>query len=496
MENYTKRAFSGTFIVLTLTLLAAIIGYFVRFALARNLTVYDYGLFYSVFSFLGLLGIFKSLGFDRSLGKFLPEFLHKNNIDLIKSSIVYLSLVQLITNTIVILGIYFFSKYLALNFFHDPSSIILLKLMAIAFFIDNFAMNLKFIFQGFQKMGLYASLDFVRMVLILIFIHIGFKLNLHILSPVYAYIIVPILLIIVFYFIFIKYVFKKFKFAKLIFDKQEFKRISKYSLLTMIVSVAGMVLGYTDIMMLTYFSGLTSVGLYSVALPTANILTYFPKALEGVLLPLTSELWIKNKLAILKEGILALYKYSLIIILPPTLILISFSDILIKYLFGVEYLEAQNALKILSFGMIFATMSSTNLHFFFGMGKPEINTKIVYTAAIFNLILNIILIPKIGIIGAALTTLLGYIIMMVMGFNKIKKILKIKLPIVIWIKIIFNGVIFISVIFFIKNIINLNIWIEVFLSLFFAFLIYIIFLFILKIITLNEIKGIYDRIAK
>ena len=99
MSNYTKFAVKGATTVLVISLLAAFIGYLVRFVLARNLTVEEFGLFYAVFAFLGLLGLFKSFGFDKALIKFIPEFKHKKRNDLIKSSIIYVSFIQLITNS-------------------------------------------------------------------------------------------------------------------------------------------------------------------------------------------------------------------------------------------------------------------------------------------------------------------------------------------------------------------------------------------------------------
>ena len=55
MTNYTKFAIKGATTVLILSAIGAFLGYLVRLVLARNLSVEEYGLFYSVFAFLGLL---------------------------------------------------------------------------------------------------------------------------------------------------------------------------------------------------------------------------------------------------------------------------------------------------------------------------------------------------------------------------------------------------------------------------------------------------------
>ena len=492
--NYTKFAVKGAAIVFIASILSAFFGYLVRFLLARNLSVEEFGLFYSVFSFLGLLGIFKTLGFDKSLIKFIPEFKHEGKNDLIKSSIIYVALIQLITNAVIIIVVYLLSNFLSVNLFHNAQASSVLKLLAVAFFIDNFVFVLKFAFQGFQKMNLFAGIDLVRMIILLSIILIGFKLNYKIFSPVMAYIIAPTILMLIFVPILLKKTFPEFAESNTIFDAALFKRIFRYSIFVVATSSGGLILGYTDSIMLTYFSGLKNVGLYNVALPTARVLTFFPMAIMGIMIPLTSEFWVKKKKILLKAGIESLYKYSIIVILPLALIMFSFAELFISALFGNNYILASNALRILVIGMIFASLYGINYSFFAGIGKPEIASKVVYSAAIFNLISNLILIPKYGIAGAAITTTIGYIIMATFGFTKIRNYIDIKFPIKVWAKTFLIGIIFVLMIWALKRIIALNIWLETTIVLTIAGVIYIALLFLLRVVNIKELKDLYNRV--
>ena len=368
--------------------------------------------------------------------------------------------------------------------------------MAVAFFIDNFVFILKFSFQGFQKMVLFASVDLTRMLLILAIIFVGFKFNHGILSAVIAYIAAPVALLIIYSPIFAKKVFPKFGSSKIIFDPKIIKKMTKFGMYVIAVDFGWLLLGYTDSMVLTYFAGLTSVGLYNVVLPTASVLTYFPKAVANVVLPLSSELWVKGKNTILKAGMELLYKYTIIVTLPLAMIMFSFTDILIKVLFGSEYLPAANSLKILSVGMIFSSLYFINANFLAGIGKPEINSKIVYGAALFNLIFNIILIPLIGIVGAAIITTISYFIMMLVGLIEIKKYIEISLPIKIWIKCIFSGIVFIMMIELLKSLINLNLWLEMAVVISTTGAVYLLMLFLMKVIDIKELANLYKRIVR
>lgn len=496
MTNYTKIAVRGAVTVFIISIISAFLGYLVRLTLARNLSVGEFGLFYAVFAFLGLLGLFKTFGFDKALIKFIPEFKIKKKNNQIKSSILFVVFTQLITNTIIIILVYLFANYLSMHFFHNTQASIVLKLMAIAFFIDSFVGVLKFTFQGFQKMALFAGIDLIRMILLLIIIFIGIKLNYQLLSPIIAYIIVPIFLMFIFIPVLLKNIFPKFTKSKFILDTKTFKTLSKYGILVMSATVGTFILGYTDMVVLTYFSGVAAVGLYSIALPTARILTYIPRSIAGILLPLSSELWVKKKKILLREGMESLYKYIIIIIIPLAFIMFSFTDLIINIFFGKNYLLASNAMKILVIGMIIAPLYGINSNFFSGIGKPQINSRIVYSGAVFNLVSNLILIPLWGVIGAAITTTLSYIIMVLMSLKNIKKLVKLTLPIKIWMKTLFVGVIFASMIWFLKKVIFLNVWLETAIVLAISGLIYTALLFLLKIINIDELKDLYKRVMK
>ncbi len=493
MTNYTKHIVKGTIIVFVISAISAFLGYLLRLVLARNLGVEDFGLFYAVFSFLGLLTILQTLGFDRSLVKFVSEFSSSKKHDLVKSSIMYAMIVELATNTIVLILVYLSSDYLSAHFFHNAKAAVVLNLMVIAFFIDNFVLILKYIFQGFQKMVLFSAIDFARMILILAVVFIGFKMNAGILSPVIGYIIAPIVLLFIFGGFLLRSVFPKFLSAKFVRDRKLFRGMSKYSFYVIATSIGVTIFGSIDTMLLTYFSGLKAVAFYNIAFPTAKIFRYFPEALGSILLPLTSELWVKKQNSLLKSGMEELYKYSIIITVPLVFILLSFAELIITILFGKEYLLAGSAMKILSIGMIFMSVHLINTSFFLGIGKPKTLSRIFYTAVIFNFAAGMLLIPKFGIIGAATATSLSYLLIMAYGLAEIRKIIPIGLPIVMWLKTLIAGLGFIAVIYLIKNFLALNFWLGAAVAMIASSLAYAGLLFMLKVICMKELKDLYKR---
>ena len=496
MTNYTKHAVKGLATIFVFSLLSGFLGYIVRLIMARNLAVEEFGLFYAVFAFLASLSLFKSFGFDKSLIRFIPELHHNGKNDSIKSSIVYVAILQFITNAMTITIVYLLANYLSVHFFHNAKAGIVLKLLAIAFFIDSFVVILKVCFQGFQKMLLFSLLEFVRMAFIILSVIAGFRLGYGILSPVLAYILVPIILLVVFGFVLFKFVFPEFFVSRFFIDKKLLKSMSRYSFFIMATGSGALILQYTDTLTLTYFAGFEAVALYNIAFPTSKILTYFPTAIGNLIWPLTSELWAKNRKDLLKAGLEALYKYSMVIMIPLVFVVFSFSDLVISVLFGKQYLMAENPMRVLLIGAIFMTIYSINVYFTTGIGKPEIQTKIFYIAALFNLVGNMALIPVLGVMGAALTTSASYLLMMVASLADIRKFVGVSFPIRTWLKILFIGLVLVAEIYYLKKLISFDVFAETTIILAVSGLLYAVLLFLLKVINFQEIRGLYARIIR
>ena len=493
--SYTKLAIKGAGLVFAFSLIGALLGYLIRFILARELSVEEFGLFYAVFSFVSFLSLIKTLGFDRALVKFIPEYLAKNDKRSVKGLVLFVILVQLLSNAIVLAAVFLSAKYLSLHFFRSDDAVLVLKLLAIGFFIDSFVVILKYCFQGFKKMYLYSLLDLVRMVLLVSIIILAIYTGRGVMAPTLAYLIVPIILLAIFAAIFMKWVFPSLISLKAKLSKKTLRGVSRYSFFLMVTSSGVLVLQYTDSIMLTFFEGVSAVALYNVALPTSKVLTYFPLAIGAVLLPITSELWTKKKDAMVREGIESLYKYSMIVMLPMALILMSFSALSLSVLFGAQYAAASGALGILSVGTIFIALHQINANFFSGIGKPQIHSTIVFTAVGLNFFGNLLLIPLLGIVGAALTTAVSYAVMALVGIWKMRGFVKIGIPWRIWAKTLLAGFVMILCIIAIKAVLVLNVWLETGIVLIVAGIVYASSLFLLRVLTFDELLQMYRRIS-
>jgi O-antigen/teichoic acid export membrane protein len=276
-------------------------------------------------------------------------------------------------------------------------------------------------------------------------------------------------------------------------DKKTFKDIITFSIPVTIASIISSILASEDTAILTYFRSLSEVGLYSVAIPTVSLIRYVPKALSIIMFPLSAELYFKAKDK-LASTLTQMYKYLFIIVVPISLIFFSFSEEVINILFGEKFIGAAIAFKILSVAMIFASIYTVNHNIILGIGKPKTYTKIIFIEAILNTVFDLILIPFFGIAGAGFATCVSSFLMLIVSSINIKKYIKNNIPWKNWIKVFLCGYGVVLVIFFLKDHLNLNTWLEIGIILPIAGIVYLALILLTKTILPREILSLFKGI--
>mgnify|MGYP000895397776 CR=1 FL=1 len=194
---------------------------------------------------------------------------------------------------------------------------------------------------------------------------------------------------------------------------------------------SGYIFAKIDQVMLMHYSDALSVGLYSSAVKITQIWAFLPGLVIGSLFPAiinskkTSFSSYANRLKKLTFAVVTL----IIIISAP---LFFFSKQVLNIIFGNQYLEAAPILQIYLWIGVAITLIVLIQHYLIAENLSKIFLYITLFGAITNVILNIILIPNYGGVGAAISTLMSYasVVIAVLFFKKsrngIVEILKFK----------------------------------------------------------------------
>ena len=495
MENqkYLKRVATGTIFVFIFGILTAFFGYLLRLVLTANLTPLEYGLYYSCLSLIGLFALFKDFGLNHSLIYHTSKFRTERKFKKLKTSIFTVLFIQSVPALIISIIIFLSADFLAVNYLHLSknllSGVFVIKFLAVAYFIQIFYGIILSVLQGFQKMKFFAVADFCRMVFYFIFTLIFISLNFAVLSPTFGFLISYIISVA----LFSPFVVKLIPKAKFSFSKELTKHLIFYGFPIMLSGAAGLIVGYTDTILITYFRGLEEVGIYQTAQPTARLLWFFSGALATVLFPLVTEL---EKDGTLEKGISLIYRYVWVALIPFALMAFAFSKEILNIFFGSFYAQGFSVLKILAIGAIFFSITQINGVILNGLNKPQNFAKIIYLGAIANLIGNLILVPILGITGAAISTLITYFIMLIFSFFELRKFIKVKLPILDWIKTFILGSVVLCIIYLLKEIIVGDVFFEILICFLVSISVFFYLLIILKIINLKEIFSLIKQIIK
>lgn len=151
-------------------------------------------------------------------------------------------------------------------------------------------------------------------------------------------------------------------------------------------------------------------------------------ALAMTLVPTVSELVATNNFEKASKKIILAVKISILIALPSAVGIFILSEPILNLLFPSSYaFEAISLLQISSFTIIFSVLTQTINGALQGIGKLFAPAVTLMIGAGIKLLLNLVLIPKIGINGAAIGTVVCYIVASAIGIMILEKNMKINL---------------------------------------------------------------------
>ncbi|MFQ5738306.1 MAG: flippase [Acidobacteriota bacterium] len=188
------------------------------------------------------------------------------------------------------------------------------------------------------------------------------------------------------------------------------------------VAVTSLMVTWTDTILLGVWQDSESVGIYGIAVRLSALTSFILVAVNTVAAPKFAALYAQNDLRLL--GSLARRTTTLMTLLAtPLLILFMLVPHWVLRLFGPEFQAGGVALAILAVGQFVNVATGSVGYLLIMCGHEREYRKIMVTFAGFNLLLNILLIPKYGIEGAALATAatvaFGNIALAVMVYRKL-----------------------------------------------------------------------------
>jgi O-antigen/teichoic acid export membrane protein len=477
------KTFRNIFITMVIGILTAVCGYALRIYLARTYTVAEYGLVYSLIAFFTFVLVLIDLGLSQAVTKKVAELRKKNDINSIKSLFFSVFFFQVLFTTTLSLIFYFYSGFFSSFFFHTDQNL-LFKIMILWFWTMPVYFFFVTYFLSYQKTTLWAVSEFFRMLVILILTLILSLKGFGIMSVLIAYGLINIFFFVIFFPIVRKYI-------NFMFSWKLLSESLKYGFFVSIGLFGWVIIAQTDTLIITFFRGLEQAGLYQAALPIASILSVFISPIVTVLFSNLSHLWAKKAFKKISSIITQVYTYLLVILLPLTLTLVVFSNLIINIIFGTKYLGSGILLTILSVAFMISGICLITHNVLSSIGLARSASRIILIGGLISVIMSVLFVHLWGIIGVSFSVLISYLFIVVLLVKQLYSKVKFKIDIHVVFMTALGSILFVATLVVLKKVLVLNPIFEAILCLLGASFIYICFLFYADIISMNYIKQFF-----
>jgi len=485
--DYARYMVRGSTLVFLSQVLAGLSALLLRTFLARNLTIEEYGAFYAAFYFVSFFALFREMGLTTSLTKYTPEFLAERKYSLITASIRFVLLLQIVIVGSVSAVIFLLSPYIASGFIGSAGASATVRMLSIWLFVSIFYSTLLSVCQGFRNMGLYgfmnAGWDAFLLVFSVILISLfGFGVS----GASLAYIIGTVA-ISALAFVYLLRTYRQVLSAPPAPLKSVSGEILKFSIPVFVGGIWSMIMDYIDTWAVTVFRGVKEVALYQVAQPSACLLFYFASAIVIPLFPMISELWARGERALLNRIIYFIVKFAFAAIMPFVLIFLAFPDVIIRVLFGQEYVSAAPVLQIFSIVVLSSLFYKIFGTVVVGIGKPKVTTVVSFVMCVASIALNLSLVPLIGMKGAALSVLLAHTIGFAIYAYYLKKSIDFSFPASLILRTVAGSLLTLLIITGLKSVLVLSVFVELFVVLAAGMIFYIFWIVVARIVTVEDL---------
>jgi len=414
LDYSLKLIAKSSFVIFIGLFFSKVFMYLYRAIIARHFGPEVYGLYSLAVMIVGWFVIFSVAGLNHGIVRFIPIYRGKNKINkiryLFKSTFIFLCFTSMIFGMI----LFFLSNFISINIFHNPNLISFLKIFSFAVPLIVLSQSFLFLILAYEKINWYSFIynvlqDFVKVFSLILLIFLGFKIS----ALFFSYLLGIFFALLVAYFVSrfaLKLVFEKFK-----LNKKEKSRVIhevfSYSWPLLFFGIVSTILVWADSFLIGYFLDAKNVGYYNSAIPIAMLLIIFSELFTKLFSPFITKEYSKSKKNIesIRQLSKQVGKWIFLLNLPILLLIWIFSEQLIQILFGSQYVVARNSLRFLSIGMFFSALFTVSQRLISMLGKSKILLMDTLIISIINIFLNVLLIPKYGISGAAFATMTSLI---------------------------------------------------------------------------------------
>lgn len=207
------------------------------------------------------------------------------------------------------------------------------------------------------------------------------------------------------------------------------RELLTYSVPLLATAAIGFFLNWTDMMVVGYFIDSTSVGLYQSAFVLAGNIHIILGAVSGSLYPNFGSLFAENDFETVRRRFTEGTRWTVLATTAPALYLVSFPDLSLGMLFGEPFASGASVLIILAIANGLVVLFGPSTVLLKTAEEPRYIAVTYGFAALINIILNVLLVPVAGIVGAAIGTSMAMLLANYSHFLRVRQYVEVALPV-------------------------------------------------------------------
>ena len=376
--------------------------------LARTfLTPDEYGLLFLAISVFSVALLFSRLGIPRSTARYLTEYRETEPGQvphIVRSSLLYLGAVTLTVATVVAV----FHRPLA-RLFGEPELAVLLLLGFLYIVVRTANSYVHTLFQGFNRVASSAKITIVSNLgifgAVMVLLASGFGVVGALLGYIVGYALGALCGLYLLY-----ELVETFDPAAAM-EEGLSKRILEYSIPLSVSSGSNVLYKRVDTVLVGFFLTPTAVGYYTLAKQLSDFVIAPANSLGFAVSPSYGEYKANSELERAAEIYETTFKHNVLFYVPAAAGLVLVAEPLVEFVFGAEYAGAVPVIQVFAIFVVFQSIDKITNDALDYLGRAKHRAISKGATGVFNFGLNLVLIPTIGVTGAAISTAISYGIM-------------------------------------------------------------------------------------
>ncbi|MBZ0158363.1 MAG: flippase [Alphaproteobacteria bacterium] len=416
-DAHKRELVKGSLVSFLLKAFGMVLGYAFTMLITRTYGAHTMGVFTLFITVLNIVSIVGRLGFDTALLKFIAEYSSRDRMDLARD--VYLKSIKAIIpfGLCLSLLLYLASPHIAARLFgkgylgpyFQMASFVVVPFSLL--FINAESLR------GLKKIKEYSFVqDMAISLLATALLALSFLFTREVLMPFVVYLVS----------VFGAFALSLFLWLRRIppvpghtGEKVELKAVLHVSLPILVSGSLYLFMGWVDKIILGIYASESDVGIYNIALKVSTLTSLSLLAVNSIAAPKFAQCYGSGD----TEGLRTIAQQSTRLIFwssVPVLALFFFFPSFTLGLFGMEFRAGAPALLLLTFGQFINAVSGSVGYLLQMTGRQKVFQNVMLLTVIINLTLNLTLVPRYGLNGAAFATMCSVILLNAIPFFLIR----------------------------------------------------------------------------